>query len=180
MTATAEGDPRFPIGRFCAPEAITAEDRAGWIEDIAAAPSKLRAAVAGLTADQFDTPYREGGWTVRQVVHHVPDSHMNAIVRFKLALTEIDPVIKPYKEAEWAKLGDTAGTPIETSLVLLENLHERWVVLLRGLSTEGWQRQFVHPEMGPVPLARSAGLYAWHGKHHTAHITELRRRRGWL
>ena len=172
-------DLRVPIGRFRAPDTITLQDRVDWIDAVASAPALLRRAVTGLTPEQLDTPYREGGWTVRQVAHHVPDSHMNAYIRFKLALTETDPVIKPYKEGEWAQLNDTAGTPIETSLVLLEKLHERWVILLRGMSEEAWKRQFIHPEMGPVPLERSLGIYAWHGKHHVAHVTELRKRRGW-
>jgi len=172
-------DPRYPIGRFHSPDTITSQDRVDLISSIASAPALLRRAVADLTPEQLDTPYRDGGWTVRQVAHHVPDSHMNAYIRFKLALTEVDPVIKPYREGEWAQLPDTAGTPIETSLVLMEKLHERWVILLRAISEEGWNRQFVHPEMGAVPLERSTALYAWHGKHHIAHITELRKRRGW-
>src|ERR1700744_318985 len=139
-------DPRFPIGKFHAPETITEADRAEWIETIAAMPAHFREAIGGLTPAQLDTPYREGGWTVRQVAHHVPDSHMNAYVRFKLALTEIDPVIKPYEEAEWAKLNDTLDTPIETSLALLDNLHQRWVILLRGISGDAWQRRYMHPE----------------------------------
>jgi hypothetical protein len=172
-------DLRFPIGKFKAPEIITAEDRASWIEAIAATPANLRQAIAGLTSQQLDTPYREGGWTVRQVVHHVPDSHMNAFIRFKLALTEIDPVIKPYQEAEWAKLNDATETPIETSLLLLDKLHERWEIVLRGIAEESWKGRYMHPELGPTPLERALGLYAWHGKHHTAHITELRKRNGW-
>ena len=179
MSAEVSKDARFPIGRYEAPETITPQHLAAWIDEIAVAPAQLRAAVAGLTVTQFDTPYREGGWTVRQVAHHVPDSHMNAYVRFKLALTETDPVIKPYEEGEWARLNDVTDTPIETSLVLLEKLHERWVILLRAMSSDSWQRNYKHPEMGLVPLARAAGLYAWHGKHHVAHVTELRKRNGW-
>jgi hypothetical protein len=172
-------DARFPIGKFHTPEAITAGDRAAWIETIAAAPALFRQAVAGLTPAQLDTPYREGGWTVRQVAHHVPDSHMNAFIRFKLALTEEDPVIRPYAEGEWAKLNDVTDTPVETSLILLEKLHERWVNILRGISDDGWKRRYLHPEMGPVALERALGLYAWHSNHHTAHVTELRKRNGW-
>jgi hypothetical protein len=172
-------DPRFPIGRFQAPEAITPQHRAAWIEEVAAAPAKFREAVAGLTPQQLDTRYREDGWTVRQVTHHVPDSHMNAYVRFKLALTEPDPAIRVYEEGEWAKLSDTAVTPVETSLVLLEKLHERWVNLMRGMDEEGWKRRYLHPTMGPVALEKALGLYAWHGKHHAAHVTELRKRSGW-
>jgi hypothetical protein len=132
-----------------------------------------------LSTQQLDTPYREGGWTVRQVAHHVPDSHMNAYVRFKLALTEEDPVIKPYAEDRWARLGDTQATPIEVSLALLESLHSRWVGLLRSLRPEDWKRTFRHPELGLVSLEKNLAMYSWHGRHHVAHITELRKRMGW-
>lgn len=172
-------DPRYPIGRFQAPSLITPEIREGWLEALAQTPARLRAAVEGLSQAQLDTPYREGGWTVRQVVHHLSDSHLNSYVRFKLALTEESPTIKPYDEQAWARLGDSRDTPIEVSLRLLEALHERWVVLLRGLKEEDWQRSFVHPESGPTILARALGLYAWHGSHHITHVTELRRRMGW-
>jgi hypothetical protein len=139
----------------------------------------LRAAAAGLNEDQLSTPYRDGGWTLRQVIHHVPDSHMNAYIRFKLALTENAPTVKAYDEAAWAELADTRDTPIEVSLALLENLHERWVGLLRSMSEADFQKQFRHPDLGLVPLERNLALYAWHGKHHVAHITSLRERRGW-
>jgi len=139
----------------------------------------LRAAVAGLTPQQIDTPYRPEGWTVRQVVHHVPESHMNAYIRFKLALTEDDPVVKPYDEAAWARLPDIPGTPIETSLTLLDALHDRWVRVIRLLDDSGFKRKFRHPEIGEVTLERNLALYAWHGKHHVAHITSLRDRMGW-
>ncbi|RIH77669.1 putative metal-dependent hydrolase YfiT [Calidithermus terrae] len=172
-------DPRYPIGRFQAPPVITPEVREGWLQVLAQTPAHLRAAVEGLSEAQLDTPYREGGWTVRQVVHHVPDSHLNSYVRFKLALTEEAPAIKPYDEQAWARLADSRDTPVEVSLRLLEALHRRWVVLLRGLKEEDWQRSFVHPESGPTTLARALGLYAWHGSHHVAHITELRKRMGW-
>ena len=172
-------DPRFPIGKFSFPGSVTEADRAAFISDIEQAPAKLRAAVTGLSAQQLDTPYRDGGWTVRQVAHHVPDSHMNAYVRYKLALTEDVPTIKPYEEARWANLADTKSTPIEVSLVLLENLHDRWVRLLRSLGPEDWKREFRHPEMGVVSLERNLALYAWHSKHHVAHITELRKKMGW-
>ncbi len=155
------------------------EQRTQWIAEIAETPAKLRAAVAGLNEDQLQTPYREGGWTVRQVVHHVPDSHMNAYVRFKLALTETEPLIKPYKEAAWAELADSRETPIEVSLALLDHLHDRWVRLLRSLREEDFARPFRHPELGVVPLERNLALYAWHGKHHVAHITALRERERW-
>jgi DinB superfamily len=155
------------------------DQRDRWIAEIAATPAGLRAAVAGLTSGQLDTPYRPGGWTLRQVVHHVPESHMNAYIRFKLALTEDNPIVKPYDEAAWAKLGDVAVTPTETSLAMLDSLHERWVFLLRGLDDEAFLRHFRHPEMGLVRLDGNLALYAWHGKHHTAHITSLRERMGW-
>lgn len=139
----------------------------------------MRAAVQGLSPQQLDTRYRPQGWTVRQVVHHVPDSHMNAYIRFKLALTEDAPTIKTYHEDLWAELADSRSTPVETSLTLLETLHERWVALLRSLKDEDWKRSFRHPELGPMPLDANLALYAWHGAHHTAHITTLRQRNGW-
>ena len=170
---------RYPIGRFTPPAEVTPEIRAAWIDRIAAVPGALRAAVDGLSDAQLETPYREGGWTVRQVAHHLPDSHLNAYVRFKLALTEDNPRIKPYDEAGWSNLGDTSGTPVEVSLALIEALHARWVVLLRSMTEAQWARTFEHPETGPWPLTRALGLYAWHGDHHLAHITRLRSRSGW-
>ncbi|MBK5187751.1 MAG: putative metal-dependent hydrolase [Gemmatimonadaceae bacterium] len=161
---------RFPIGRFTVPESITPADRARYIEEIAAAPAALRAAVKGLSEKQLNTPYRPGGWTIRQVVHHLPDSHLNAYVRMKLALTEDEPVITPYNEDSWAKLPDSAQVPAETSLVLLEAVQERWVAIMRSMTEAQWHRVYVHPEMGRYPLDRQAALYAWHGKHHVAHI----------
>ena len=149
------------------------------IQEIADTPANLRASVAGLSAEQLDTPYRPGGWTVRQVVHHVPDSHMNSYVRFRLALTEDEPTIKPYDESRWAELADSRTARIETSLALLESLHERWVLLLRSLSPADFRRQFRHPELGVVSLEKNLALYAWHGRHHVAHITSLRERMGW-
>ena len=142
-------------------------------------PAKLREAMAGLAPQHLDTPYREGGWNVRQVVHHVPESHMNAYIRFKLALTEDEPTIKPYAEDRWAHLADVQTTPVEISLALLENLHVRWVVLLRSLREDDWKRTFKHPEIGLVSLEKSLAMYAWHGRHHTAHIAELRKRMKW-
>jgi uncharacterized damage-inducible protein DinB len=173
-------DQRFPAGKFSFPPPATPDQRAQWIAEIAEAPSKLRAAVAGLGADQFDTPYRDGGWTVRQVVHHVPESHMNAYIRFKLALTEDEPVVKPYDEAAWARLADVGLTPIETSLALLDALHDRFVRVLRMLDEPSWSRTFRHPELGLVRLDGNLALYAWHGRHHVAHITALRERMGWV
>jgi hypothetical protein len=172
-------DPRYPIGKFSFPQATTPSQREQWIADIAAAPAKLRAAAAGLTPQQLDTPYRDGGWTVRQVIHHVPESHMHAYIRFKLALTETEPVIKPYDESAWAKLPDVAETPVETSLALLDSLHDRWVRVLRLMEAADWTRTFRHPELGLVKLEGNLALYAWHGKHHTAHITSLRDRMQW-
>jgi len=171
-------DPRFPIGKFHYEGSPSPEQRGAFIDQIAQTPGAIRTAIAGLSDQQLDTPYREGGWTVRQVVHHVPDSHMNAYVRFKLALTEDEPTIKPYAEDRWAKLQDSEWTPVEVSLALLENLHERWVRLLRSLDDNEWKRTFRHPEMG-LMLEKNLALYAWHGKHHTAHITELRKRMNW-
>jgi DinB superfamily len=172
-------DPRFPIGKFHYDGPPSESQRQSFIADIANAPGALRAAVSGLSAQQLDTPYRDGGWTVRQVVHHVPDSHVNAYVRFKLALTEDEPTIKTYAEDRWAELADTKSTPVEVSLVLLESLHDRWVRLLGSLSLEDWKRQFRHPELGVVRLEKNIALYAWHGKHHVAHVMELRKRMRW-
>jgi hypothetical protein len=172
-------DPRYPIGKFHFDAPLTEVQRAQLVTNIEQAPAALRAAVAGLSPQQLDTPYREGGWTVRQVIHHVPDSHMNAYVRFKLALTENEPTIKPYAEDRWAQLADTQSTPVEVSLALLDSLHTRWVQLLRSLKPEDWKRTFRHPEMGLVPLEKNLVLYSWHGKHHVAHVTELRERMGW-
>jgi hypothetical protein len=172
-------DPRFPIGKFHFEGPLTADQRANFIVEIEQAPTALRAAVKDLSAEQLETPYRDGGWTVRQVVHHLPDSHMNAYVRYKLALTEEEPTIKPYAEDRWAQLADTNSTPIEVSLALLESLHTRWVRLLRSLEPTDWKKNFRHPELGLVSLEKNLGIYAWHGKHHVAHVTELRKRMGW-
>lgn len=174
----ASYDPRYPVGRFAWPEAISRAELDAAIAEIAALPAQLRAAVTGLSAEQLGTPYREGGWTLRQVVHHVPDSHLNSYVRFKLALTESEPVIKPYDEASWAQLADSKGA-IEPSLELLEALHIRWVALMQSMSGAQWQRRFTHPERGPMRLDITAALYAWHSRHHLAHVTTLREMRGW-
>ena len=171
-------DLRYPIGRFSARSEVAPEERAAFIGQIAAAPAALRAAVTGLSDAQLDTPYRPGGWTVRQVVHHVPDSHLNAYTRFRLALTENDPLIRTYEQGAWAELPDSR-LPIDVSLRLLDALHGRWVVLLRSMSDTDFERPLRHPESGPMTLDMLLQLYAWHGRHHAAHITSLRARRGW-
>lgn len=172
-------DLRYPIGKASIPEVITEADRREFVQAIADAPAKLRAAVQGLSPEQLDTPYRPGGWTVRQVVHHYPDSHMNGYIRFRLALTEDEPTIKTYQEALWAELPEARTAPVEISLALFEALHRRWVLLLQALTAEQWTRCLVHPEMGKMPLEKYAATYAWHSRHHVAHITELRKRMGW-
>jgi hypothetical protein len=173
-------DPRYPIGPFQFDGRANRQLREQWIAEIGAAPGYLRAAVAGLTPLQLDTPYRENGWTVRQVVHHLPDSHLNAYTRIKLALTEDEPTIKPYDEARWAELPDVRATPVETSLTLLECLHRRWVLLLRELDPAQFGRRFRHPEHGrSIGLDEVLAMYAWHGRHHVAQITSLRSRMGW-
>lgn len=173
-------DSRYPIGRFQAPDPITAEHREQWMKDLEEAPALLRRAVAGLSEEQLDTPYREGGWTPRQVVHHLVDSHINSYCRFRLALTEEEPTIKAYKEGAWADLPDARTAPVEPSLVMLEAMHDRWLRLLRAMSDAEFARVFVHPEYGTkIRLDRTLGIYAWHGKHHVAHITGLRQRMGW-
>ena len=172
-------DLRYPIGDFQFSGQVTDNDRGRSIDIVENTPAKMRAAVKGLSDKQLDTPYRPGGWTVRQVVHHVPDSHLNAYIRFKLALTEDVPTIKTYDEHSWAKLEDSKSTPIETSLTLLESLHTRMTVLLRSLTSADFARQFNHPERGPMTIDSLLALYAWHGPHHVAHITGLRKREGW-
>jgi len=172
-------DLRYPIGKFHFDGPLSEEQKNTSLDEIARAPANLRAAVKGMSEAQLDTPYRPGGWTVRQVIHHVPDSHLNSYVRFKLALTEDEPTIKPYAEDRWAELADTKSTPIEVSLTMLESLHDRWVRLLRSLTLEEWKRTFRHPDLGPMTLEKTLALYAWHGRHHVAHITGLREREGW-
>jgi hypothetical protein len=172
-------DPRYPTGQFHFNPDVTPEIRTRSIAAIRDTPSALRAAVHGLSEAQLSTPYRDGGWTVRQVVHHVPESHMNAYIRFKLALTEDNPTIKPYKEDAWSKLGDVPRAPVETSLALLDALHERWVLLLDTMSPADFERPLVHPDMGPIALDRLLQMYAWHGYHHVAHVTSLRARQRW-
>ena len=172
-------DPRYPVGKFEERRDLTSDDRRALIGIIAAAPRKMRDAVANLSDAQLDTPYRDGGWTVRQVVHHVPDSHLNAYVRLKLALTEDSPTIKPYQEARWAELADSRDTPIEVSLNLLESLHTRWGTLLHSLRDEDYARTFTHPDHGKMTVDWLLQLYAWHSRHHVGHVTSLRARKGW-
>jgi len=172
-------DPRYPVGTFERRPALTPDERRALINIIADAPRNMRDAVANLSDQQLDASYREGGWTVRQVVHHVPDSHLNAYIRLKLALTEEGPTIKPYDEARWAELADSRDTPIEVSLNLLESLHARWVMLMNSMRDEDFARKFRHPEHGDVDVDWLVQLYAWHSRHHVGHITSLRARNGW-
>ena len=179
MSTQRTSDPRFPIGDFVRPTVTDAAQRRAWIATIAALPENLRSAVYGLTEAQIDSPYRDGGWTVRQLVHHVADSHMNAYVRTRLALTEDWPTIKPYEEKLWAELPDAKSLPIEVSLDLLDSLHRRWVALLESLSDDQWARGYNHPESGRQDLASVTAMYDWHSRHHVAHITALRKSKGW-
>ena len=172
-------DLRYPIGKFNPKPSITDEERRALIQQIEEAPAKLREAVKGLDDRRLDTPYREGGWTVRQVVHHLPDSHLNSYIRFKWTMTENQPTIKAYEEQLWAELVDGKSAPAEVSLALLDALHKRWVLFLRSLTPSDFAKTFVHPENGPMNLDRLVQLYAWHGRHHVAHITSLRERMGW-
>jgi hypothetical protein len=172
-------DLRYPIGRFEWPDTAQPEQLGTWIAEIEKLPDDVQSAVAALQPKQLDTPYRPGGWTVRQVVHHLADSHLNCYQRYRLALTEEAPVIKGYDERAWAELGDAKVGPVDVSLLLLRTLHSRWTYLLRSLTKEQWARTFVHPERGSVRLDVTTGLYAWHGRHHVAHILKLREREGW-
>jgi hypothetical protein len=172
-------DPRYPIGKCAVPDSITPQLLHTYISTLAALPENLRAAVDGLSRVQIDTPYREGGWTVRQLVHHIADSHVNAYCRTREALTGDWPEMKPYDENLWANLPDARTLPVEISLELLEPLHRRWVALFESLQPEDWQRGYSHPETGRTTLARQACMYAWHSHHHVAHITQLRKSRGW-
>jgi DinB superfamily len=173
-------DLRYPIGPQPAAETISRDERERAVQVIAALPTNLRAAVYGLRDSQLDTPYRDGGWTLRQVVHHVADSHMNAYARVKLALTEESPTISPYDQDEWVKLADSR-LPVELSLTLLDSLHTRWVAVLNSLDEAQWTRTYIHPGYNRrYSMAQVAALYAWHGQHHTGHILQLRRDRHWL
>jgi hypothetical protein len=172
-------DLRYPIGKVQFESEMTEGRRKELIGQIEAAPQLLREAVRGLGAEQLETPYRPGGWNVRQVVHHLPDSHLNSYVRFKLALTEHQPTIKPYDEGAWAEMPEARTAPVEISLDLLDALHRRWVIMLRSMSPDEFARAFNHPELGLVSLDRALSIYAWHGRHHVAHVTSLRTRMGW-
>ncbi|MDB4905302.1 MAG: metal-dependent hydrolase [Gemmatimonadetes bacterium] len=172
-------DLRFPVGKFAPPSSYDGYSRATAMERVAAAPAALRAAVQGLTDEQLDTPYRPDGWTVRQVVHHVADSHMHAYLRTKSALVEDNPDIKAYDEDEWARLPDGRGPLVTESLALLDALHARWVATFRAMSPEQFQRTMRHSERGDIALDFILELYAWHGRHHVAHVTGLRSRKGW-
>lgn len=173
-------DARYPIGRYIPVDPLSHDDRRRAIDQIALCPDELRRALGGLSTAQLETPYRDGGWTVRQVAHHLPDSHMNAYVRHKLAVTEDSPTIRPYQEARWAELTDGREGDVEISLKLLEALHDRWVRFLSGLEAEQFERTFLHPATGKSwTLSQSVAMYAWHGRHHVAHIDTLRERMGW-
>jgi uncharacterized damage-inducible protein DinB len=172
-------DLQYPIGKADLESEITPARRLRFIDDIEQTPVRLRNAIAGLSEEQLDTPYRPQGWTVRQVVHHLADSHLNSYVRFKLALTEDNPTIKPYDESRWAELVDAKFGPVGASVMLIDTLHQRWAMMLKNLAPEDFGRTFQHPERGRMSLDRNLALYAWHGAHHVAHITELRKRNGW-
>lgn len=171
-------DLRYPIGKFSGQPPRDDAERQEFLKAVEETPAKLRVAVQGLSDQQLDTPYREGGWTVRQVVHHVPDSHLNSYIRFKWALTENEPTIKAYYEERWAELPDSK-MPIQVSLTLLDSLHRRWTNLLRSFKADDWNKTLRHPELGVMTLDKLLALYAWHGRHHVAHITGLRQRMGW-
>ncbi len=172
-------DLRYPIGKY-QPQPFSKEQKDKWLLDIHFLPEELERSLLNLDEAQLQTPYREGGWKVLQVVHHVADSHMNAYTRFKLGLTETNPTIRPYAESEWAKLADNETVPFNVSITLLHALHQRWLATIKDLTDEDWQRTVVHPEHGKqMTLWHLLGMYAWHGKHHTAHITSLREREGW-
>jgi len=171
---------QYPIGKFLPPAKITKEDLLGYIQNIESLPTEIRAAVTRLTDDQLDTPYRPDGWTLRQVVHHLPDSHLNSYIRFKWAVTESQPMIKAYNEKDWARLSDAKTAPIEISLAMLAGIHGRWVWFLRSLTKSDWKKCFTHPETNElIPLDLNLSLYAWHGKHHLGHIQSLKKRKGW-
>ena len=173
-------DPRFPIGPFVMPNGPSDRERARFIDDLARTPQALREAVTGLDEHKLETPYRDAGWTVRQVVHHVADSHVNAYCRFKFTLTESNPTIKPYLEAAWAELPDSKTVPVEVSLQIVSAIHTRWLAILAAMIPSQWQRTYIHPERGQtMTLDQALALYSWHSRHHVAHITTLRRQKSW-
>jgi len=172
-------DIRYPVGKFQYSGPLSAEQRKAAIDEIASVPARLRKAVAGMSEQQLDTPYREGGWTVRQTIHHLADSHLNSYIRFRQAITEDVPTIKPYDEAVWAELPDAKSAPVEASLDLLDGMTQRWVMLLRSFNDAQWKRKFNHPERGEMTVDMNLALYEWHGRHHLAHITNLAQRNGW-
>ena len=171
-------DPRYPIGKY-EPKPYSQQQKEQWLNDLKFSPTDLEMAITNLDEFQLDTPYREGGWTVKQLVHHVADSHANAYIRFKLGLTEDNPPVKPYNEKEWALLNDVQTVPINVSLTWLHAMHQRWVASIRDLTDEQWQRTVLHPQHNEISLWFLLGMYAWHGKHHTAHITTLREQNNW-
>ncbi len=172
-------NPRYPIGKFSYSGPLTPEQKQQYLNDIEQTPARLRAILSGLSNQQLDTPYREGGWTPRQVAHHVADSHLNSYIRFKLALTEDEPTIKGYKEDRWAELPEAKHAPVEVSLALLDSLHQRWMLMLRAFTDAEWKRTFRHSELGPMSLEKTLALYSWHGRHHVAHVASLREKMGW-
>lgn len=172
-------DPRYPVGKFAPKDRLTPDERAVLIRQIEEMPECLVQALAGLSEGQLNTPYRDGGWTVRQVVHHLADSHINAYIRFRLAVTEDNPTVKPYNEKRWSELVDSRTAPIDLSLSIIEGLHTRWVMMLESFTQADFERRVQHPENGPMDVDRLLQLYAWHGRHHVAHITELRKKSGW-
>src|SRR6266702_6262094 len=172
-------DPRYPIGKFHFEGPPSQDQRTKLIAEIEQAPAALRAAVKDLSTQQLDTPYREGGWTVRQVIHHLPDSHINAYIRLRLALTEEQPTVKPYDENLWAQLPDAKAGPVDVSFALLDSLHDRWVRLWRSLTADQFGRVLVHPDHGPLTVDWLLFQYAWHCRHHIAHITDLRKQKSW-
>jgi len=171
---------KYPIGKYKIPDAITERQIFEWIDQINDLPAKLRSAVSGLTDIQLDTCYREGGWTLRQVIHHMPDSHMNAYIRFKLTITEENPIIRPYYENRWAECDEAKTADPDISIDLLENLHRRWVLFLRSLKYEDFERSYIHPERNrSFTLKEITGMYAWHGEHHLHHILLTKQRNDW-
>ena len=172
-------DPRYPIGKY-EPKPFSEDQKNKWLADILFLPEEIERAILNLDQAQLLTPYREGGWTVQQLVHHVADSHMNAYIRFKLAITEDNPTIKPYEEKAWALLADVSIVPINVSITLLHALHQRWYIAIKDLTNADWNKTVFHPEQKKeISVWFLLGLYAWHGKHHVAHILTLRENKGW-